>query len=67
MQADPGGIVIPAVDNFPENEVRLHPGASIHGTDVDGCPEILKTEPRDASEIDIRDYGDGEHRKCPTP
>jgi hypothetical protein len=68
MVTDPGGIVIPSLDNFPANEVQINPGAyRIFDTAVDGSPEVLKVELREGSAIDIRTDGDGEHRKCPAP
>ncbi len=68
MVTDPGGIVIPSLDNFPANDVPVNPGIyRIHDTDVDGSPEVLKVELREGSAIDIRVNGDGEKRKCPQP
>ncbi len=68
MVAEPGGIVIPALDNFPENDVTINPGIyRIFDTDVDGAPEVLKIDVKEGSAIDIRDDGDGDHRKCPAP
>jgi hypothetical protein len=66
MEADPGGILIPAVDNFQENYAQLNPGVyTVYDIEVDGSPEVLEVEVKEGSEIDIRDDGDGEHRKCP--
>ncbi|MGZ6317131.1 MAG: hypothetical protein ACXWNQ_07715, partial [Anaerolineales bacterium] len=68
MVTDPGGIVIPSLDNFPANEVQVDPGSyRIHDTAVDGSPEVLKVELREGSAIDIRVDGNGEKRKCPQP
>jgi hypothetical protein len=68
MEADPGGIVIPAVDNFPDNDMRMNPGTySIHDTQVSGSPEVMQVEIREGSAIDIRTDGDGKRRKCPAP
>ncbi len=65
MEVDPGGIVIPAVDNFPENDVQINPGIyTIYDTDVDGSPEVMEVEIKEGSAVDIRDDADGEHRKC---
>ena len=67
MQADPGGILIPAVDNFQENYAQLNPGIyAIHDLEVDGSPEVMQVEIKEGSEIDIREDGNGEHRKCLT-
>ena len=68
MQADPGGIVLPPVTSFPDNDVRLNPGTyRIYDTDVDGSPEVLKVDLREGSAIDVRDDGNGDHKKCPVP
>jgi hypothetical protein len=66
MEADPGGILIPAVDNFQENYVQLNPGIyTIYDIEVNGKPEVMQVEIKEGSEIDIREDGNGEHRKCP--
>jgi hypothetical protein len=66
MQAQPGGILIPSVNNFQENYAQLNPGVyMIHDLEVDGRPEVMEVEVKEGSEIDIRDDGSGEHRKCP--
>ncbi len=68
MVTDPGGIVIPSLDNFPANEVQVDPGSyRIHDTAVDGSPEVLKVELREGLVIDIHVDGNGEKRKCPQP
>jgi hypothetical protein len=68
MTAEPGGILLPALSNFPANDVRINPGAyRVYDTDVDGAPEVLKVELREGSAIDIRVDGNGESRKCPQP
>jgi hypothetical protein len=68
MTAEPGGILLPALNNFPANDVRINPGAyRVYDTDVEGSPEVLKVELREGSAIDVRVDGDGEKRKCPQP
>ncbi len=68
MQVQPGGIVIPSLDNFPLNDVQIDPGIyRVYDTDVEGSPEVMKVEIREGSAIDIRNDGNGEHRKCPVP
>jgi hypothetical protein len=68
MYVDPGGIVLPPVDNFPENDVRLNPGAyTVRDTDVDGYPQVLAPEIGEGSAIDIQIDGAGEKKKCPLP
>lgn len=66
MQAQPGGILIPSVDNFQENYAQLNPGVyTIHDLEVDGRSKVMQVEVKEGTEIDIRDDGDGEHKKCP--
>jgi hypothetical protein len=68
MLITPGNIVLPSLDNFPANEIRVNPGAYVVvDTDVDGYPQVLKVEVREGSSIDVRVDGDGEKRKCPVP
>jgi len=68
MTAEPGGILLPALSNFPANDVRINPGTyRVYDTDVDGAPEVLKVELKEGSAIDIRTDGDGLRRKCPVP
>jgi hypothetical protein len=68
MTADPGGIPIPPIDAFPENDVRINPGTyTVHDVDVDGYPEVLKVDIREGSAVDIRVDGNGEKKKCPLP
>lgn len=68
MIADPGGILIPPVDSFPENDLRLNPGTYvIRDLDVDNYPEVLTVDLREGSAIDIRVNGYGEKKKCPLP
>lgn len=68
MVAEPGGILIPAVTNYQENYAQLNPGIyTIYDIDVEGSPEVKEVEVKEGSEIDIRDDGYGEHKKCTTP
>lgn len=67
MSADPGGILIPPVDAFPENDVRINPGTyTIHDVDVDDYPEVLKVDIREGSAVDIQVDGRGDKKKCPS-
>jgi hypothetical protein len=66
MVAEPGGIVIPAVYNFPDNDVQINPGVyTIHDIEVDGSPEVMEVEVREGLQIDILYDGDGDRKKCP--
>jgi hypothetical protein len=68
MLITPGNIILPSLDNFPANEVRVNPGAYVVlDTDVDGYPQVLKVEMREGSAVDVRVDGNGEKRKCPVP
>ncbi len=68
MTAEPGGILLPAVTNFPANDVRMNPGIyRVYDNDVEGYPEVLKVELREGSAIDVRVDGDGLKKKCPQP
>jgi hypothetical protein len=68
LYANPGGIVIPAVQNFPDNDVRVNPGVyTVIDVDVDGYPEVLTVEIQEASAVDILIDGNGEKKKCPVP
>jgi hypothetical protein len=68
MEADPAGIILPPVDNFPDNEVRINPGTYIiHDIDMDGNPSVLKVVLKEGSAVDVRTDGTGERRKCPIP
>ncbi len=68
MVADPGGVTIPAIDYFPDNEVRINPGVyTIVDVDVDKYPQVLKVDIREGSAIDILIDGTGEKKKCPLP
>ena len=68
MRTDPGGIDIPPVDYFPDNEVRINPGTyAILDLDVDKYPEVQEVDIREGSAIDILTDGTGEKKKCPAP
>jgi hypothetical protein len=68
LNANPGGIVIPAVQNFPDNDVRVNPGIyNVIDLDVDGYPEVLTVEIREGSAVDIVVDGNGEKKRCPAP
>jgi hypothetical protein len=68
LAADPGGIVLPAVQNFPDNDVRVNPGLySVVDVEVDGYPQILTVDIREGSAVDIVVDGNGEKKKCPAP
>ncbi len=66
MTTQPGGIVLPSLENFPANDVRINPGTyRVYDTDVAGSPEVLKVDLREGSQIDVLVNGDGESHKCP--
>jgi hypothetical protein len=66
LEANPGGIVLPGLENFPANDVRVNPGSyRVYDLDVDGTPEVLKVDLKEGTSIDVHVDGDGEKRKCP--
>ena len=68
MEADPAGIVLPPVDQFPDNEVQMNPGTyAIRDIDVDRSPVVAEVVLQEGSAIDIRTDGDGVRKKCPIP
>jgi hypothetical protein len=68
MSVDPGGIVLPSVDNFPENNVRINPGNyAVHDMDIDEYPEVMKVDLKEGSAIDVNVDGNGEKKKCVAP
>jgi hypothetical protein len=68
LNANPGGIVLPAVQNFPDNDVRVNPGVyTVIDVDVDGYPDVLTVEIQEGSAVDILIDGNGEKKKCPVP
>jgi hypothetical protein len=68
MEADPAGIVIPPIDNFPDNEVQLNPGSYfIRDIDVEHSPTVLKVQIVEGSALDILTDGNGVRKKCPLP
>ena len=68
LVAEPGGIQIPPVDSFPDNDVRVNPGGyAVHDADVDGYPKVLTVDVKEGSAIDLRVDGGGHKRKCPAP
>jgi hypothetical protein len=68
MVANPGGITIPALDYFPDNEVQIDPGSyTILDVDVEKYPEVLSVQIKEGSAVDIIYDGAGEKHKCPPP
>jgi hypothetical protein len=68
MEVNPGSIIIPAVYDFPENDVQINPGVyTIHDIEVDGSPEVMEVEVKEGLQIDIIYDGDGDRKKCPLP
>ena len=66
MLAKPGDILIPAVYEFPSNEIQISPGVYvIYDLEVGGNPEVMEIEIKEGSQIDILDDGNGNRRKCP--
>jgi hypothetical protein len=56
---------LPAITNFPANDVRINPGTyRVYDSDVEGNPEVLKVELREGSAVDVNVDGNGEKHKC---
>jgi hypothetical protein len=65
LTAEPGGILLPAITNFPANDVRINPGTyRVYDSNVEGNPEVLKVELREGSAVDVKVDGNGEKHKC---
>jgi hypothetical protein len=68
MAIDPAGLIIPPVEYFPDNDLRVNPGEyTVRDLDVDEYPQVLKISIHEGSEIDILVDGNGEKKKCPLP
>jgi hypothetical protein len=66
MLVQPGGIIIPSLLEYPENEVWVYPGSyTVYDLDHPDAPQVAKVELREGVEIDIRVDGNDEKRKCP--
>ena len=68
MALEPGGVLVPPILSFPENDVRVNPGSyTVVDLDVDDYPEVMQAEIREGSQIDIIFDGEGVKKKCPSP
>ncbi|HEY5984387.1 MAG TPA: hypothetical protein VIU38_13035 [Anaerolineales bacterium] len=68
LMIKPGGIILPAVINFPANDVQVNPGEYVViDLDVDSYPQVLSIDIREGSSIDIVVDGNGMKKKCPVP
>jgi hypothetical protein len=66
MYVLPLEILIPSSWQYPNNETWIYPGTyTVIDIDVPGEPEVAEIVVKEGSEIEIRDDGLGEHRKCP--
>jgi hypothetical protein len=66
MIVQPGDTIIPSVFGYPDNEVWIYPGHyTVYDYDHPDQPEIMVVDLREGIEIDIREDGSGEKRKCP--
>jgi len=65
MLVEPEDITLLSALEFPQNEVRLFPGVyTVQDLEVEGQPEVLTFSVREGEQIDIREDGDGNRRKC---
>lgn len=59
-------VVIPSSFEFPDNEIWIYPGTyTILDIDVPDDPEVATITVQEGSDIEIREDGLGEKRKCP--
>jgi len=66
MLVQPGGMILPSLLQYPENEVWIYPGSyTVYDLDHPDTPEVAAVELREGVEIDIRVDGNDEKRKCP--
>jgi len=66
MLVQPGDVVIPSLSEFPDNEMWIYPGEyKVYDLEVAGEPDVLSVTMREGIDIDIREDGNGERRKCP--
>jgi hypothetical protein len=66
MLIQPGGVIIPSIISFPENDVRVNPGSyAVLDVEVDDYPEVLSAQISEGMTVDIVTDGSGEKRKCP--
>jgi hypothetical protein len=66
MYVLPFDVVIPSSYEYPDNETWIYPGSyTVFDIDVPGEPEVAEIVVMEGSDIEIRDDGLGEHRKCP--
>lgn len=66
MYVLPADVIIPPSLEFPDNEAWIYPGTyTVLDIDVPGDPEVAKITIKEGAEIEIREDGLGEKRKCP--
>jgi hypothetical protein len=62
----PSEVILPSYFEFPDNEIWIYPGTyTVLDIDVPDDPEVEKFTIKEGSEIEIREDGLGEKRKCP--
>lgn len=68
MILQPGGITVPSIIYFPDNDVRVNPGTyAVLDVDVDKYPRVSTLDIREGASLDIILDGDGSKKKCPVP
>jgi hypothetical protein len=66
MYITPSEVIVSPSLQFPENEIWIYPGEYVvYDIDVSGDPEVMKITVQEGSDIEIREDGLGEKRKCP--
>ena len=68
MTLEPGGITVPSIIYFPDNDVQVNPGSyTVHDVDVDDYPDVQSIDISEGSAVDIIVDGLGMKKKCPVP
>jgi len=67
MYVLPDEVVIPSSLQYPDNEMRIYPGVyyTVYDVDVPDNPQVADFTAGEGDEIEIREDGLGERRKCP--
>jgi hypothetical protein len=66
MYVEPSEVVVSTALEFPDNEIWIYPGEYVvYDIDVPDDPEVMKITVQEGSDIEIREDGLGDKRKCP--
>jgi hypothetical protein len=67
MYVLPDEVVIPSSYEYPDNDIRIYPGIyyTVYDIDVPDNPQVAELTAHEGEEVEIREDGLGERRKCP--